>query len=68
MEAQGEGWLDLDRDEWSGRWPARCVTERNVSGSPYSEGTLILTSRRLTFVGRCVAVAAVFEECRTSSR
>ena len=35
-------------DEWvRGRWPARCVTEPNVSGSSYSEGTLILTSRRL---------------------
>ena len=53
MEAQGEGWLDLDRDEWvRGRWPARCVTEPNVLGSSYSEGTLILTSRRLIFVGR----------------
>ena len=56
MEAQGEGWPDLDRDEWvRGRWPARCVTEHNVSGSSYSEGTLILTSRRLMFVGRTPA-------------
>jgi hypothetical protein len=56
VEAQGEGWPDLDRDEWlRGRWPARCVTERNVSGSSYSEGTLILTSRGLMFVGRTPA-------------
>jgi hypothetical protein len=47
----GEGWPELDRDEWvRGSWPARFLTEPNGSGS-YSDGTLLLTNRRLVFAG-----------------
>ena len=55
MWVYGEGWPELHRDEWvRGSWPARFQTEPNGSGS-YSDGTLILTNRRLVFAGRTPA-------------
>jgi hypothetical protein len=61
----GEGWPELDRNEWvRGSWPARFLTEPDGSAS-YSDGTLILTNRHLVFAGRTPAdeLAAVnFDE------
>ena len=64
--APGECWSELNRAEWvRGSWPARCLTDPNASGpSHYSDGTLILTNRRLIYAGRTPADESVlnFEE------
>lgn len=52
MAATRLSWPELERDEWVRRsWPARCRTGTNGSASSYSDGTLILTNRRLFFTG-----------------
>ena len=53
MGIQGKGWLELDTDEWvRGCWPARSLSPYSGSGSTATVGSLILTNRRLLFVGR----------------
>lgn len=70
MGALGEGWPELDSDEWvRGSWPAHCQIEPDVSSSSYSDGTLFLTNRRLVFAGRTPAdELAVIELTLRSSR
>jgi hypothetical protein len=52
MAASRLSWPELERDDWVRQsWPARRRTGPNGSASSYSDGTLILTSRRLFFTG-----------------